>query len=70
MRDDALERAKQFAAMSPEELGRSEEEVKINFVVPLLEIPHPPHDLRRRRGCRIPITGKHGPTIQRLYRGT
>ena len=38
MRDDDLQRAKHLAALSPEDLGRSEEEVKINFVVPLLEL--------------------------------
>ena len=32
-----LDRAKQLAAMSPKDVGKSEEAVKINFAVPLLE---------------------------------
>ena len=38
MGEDDFERARHLARMSAEDLGRSEEEVKINFVVPLLEL--------------------------------
>jgi len=38
MRDSDVSKAHHLATLTPDDLGRSEEEVKINFIVPLLEL--------------------------------
>lgn len=58
MRDDGVERATRLAAMSPDDLGSSEEEVKINFVVPLLEL---------LGHSRLRFEHKQTDILQRLY---